>query len=309
MLIGLALLSSEGINTWADVVEMLTIGGTIFLGIVLAVYATFYAESQYFRKRRYAEFLVGTPVIIIVIASATWQIVTHLTNDYTPWGQHVVNYFVMAIIAVGLRYLKRGVVRQYQLQEAKAKQLESELEFLKAQMNPHFLFNTLNNLYGLNLKEPEKGSEIILSLSDLLRYQITSARKKTVALQSEVDFITEYVKVEQLRLTALNKVAFNVSGVEEHHVIAPMILIPFIENAFKYGTHSTQTAFIDINIEVKERQLTLSVVNTEVKKKVISTGIGLKNVERRLQLIYPNQHDLSIQRRNGNFHVTLTLPV
>lgn len=308
-LITLALISSEGIRTWRDVWELLTIGGVILTGIILSVYTAFYTEAHWFRNRKYAVFIVGTSLAIVLVASLTWLIAQQLTNEYIPWGQHIVNHFVMAFVALGLRYLKRGVVRQYQLQEARARQLESELEFLKAQMNPHFLFNTLNNLYGLNIKDPVKGSEVILSLSDLLRYQVSSADKKMVPLQEEVDFIHEYVSVERLRLTSCNNVTVNVEGVEADHVIAPMILIPFIENAFKYGTHSTQEATIVINIHVHENKLHLHVTNPIVRKQVLSTGIGLKNVKRRLQLLYPDRFQLSVQHDGTFFKVSLQLPV
>ncbi len=190
----------------------------------------------------------------------------------------------------------------------KTQKINAELSFLKSQLNPHFLFNTLNSIYSLANKKSEATTEAIITLSELMRYMIYETDKEFVPLQKEIDYIKNYISLQNLRLKDSSGVRFNVHGNLDQK-IEPLLLISFIENAFKYGTDYTGKTNINIKIIVEESNLTLRVDNyiSLKEKNNPNSGFGIQNIESRLNLLYPNSHTLKIEELDTLYKVELLL--
>ncbi|HJP62129.1 MAG TPA: sensor histidine kinase [Mucilaginibacter sp.] len=206
------------------------------------------------------------------------------------------------------------IMRQWQLSEQRAVQAESdktsaELSFLKAQINPHFLFNTLNNIYTLAVMQDENAPESILKLSNIMRYVTDDAMEDFVPLQYEIDCINDYIELQRLRLGDKTTVDMKVSGLTEGKVIAPLILMTFIENVFKYGISKHEPSTVSINILGHENGISFYCQNRIFPDKAGTEreGIGLKNVKQRLAYLYPGKHVLNINTENQLFTVNLIL--
>lgn len=206
------------------------------------------------------------------------------------------------------------IFRQWRLTERRALQAETEkanaeLSFLKAQVNPHFLFNTLNNIYSLAVSKSEHTADSIMKLSNIMRYITDDAREDKVDLQQEVDCIRDYIDLQQLRLGKNAQAMFTVTGVLEWKKIPPLLLMTFVENAFKYGVSNHEPSPILIRIETTDKELYFETMNKlyEKKSQLERTGIGQQNALKRLQHMYPAKHAISIDSSNGFYTVKLSL--
>jgi two-component system, LytTR family, sensor kinase len=206
------------------------------------------------------------------------------------------------------------IIRQWRITEKRAIQAEAdkanaELSFLKAQINPHFLFNTLNNIYSLAITKNENTAESIMKLSNIMRYVTDDVREDFVSLNNEMDCMRDYIDLQRLRLGKKMNVDFTVTGNTENKKIAPLILMTFIENVFKYGISNHEPSAISIKISADEHNITFFCQNKlfETKRNTERTGIGIANTRQRLQHLYPYKHFLSINTENGLFTVQLTL--
>ncbi len=187
---------------------------------------------------------------------------------------------------------------------------EIELKALKNQFNPHFLFNTMNTLYGISLQHPERTSDMIMQVSQLMRYQVEQGEREFVSLEDEIQFISSYIGLEEERVGYRCDIDFDYkSDREDVYQISPMLLISFIENAFKHGTATVEKCFVKISIEVENSKLKMMVENSvpSKKKQISSNKIGLKNTEDRLEILYPNRHNLEIVETEEIYMVTLKL--
>ncbi|MDQ2721318.1 MAG: histidine kinase [Bacteroidota bacterium] len=183
-----------------------------------------------------------------------------------------------------------------------------EFSHLKARINPHFLFNTLNNIYSLSICKSEYTPEAILKLTDIMRYTIEAAEENWVPLEKEIQYIGNYIALQKLRNNDKLKVTFNVDGDIEKHKIAPLILINFIENAFKHGISNHLSCFIIIKISVLNNQLTLSVDNKKMNSlKKERMGVGINYAKRALQLQYPGDHHLTINDQGEYYKIKLVI--
>ncbi len=189
-----------------------------------------------------------------------------------------------------------------------SQKVSSELSFLKAQLNPHFLFNTLNSIYALANKKSDNTTEAIVTLSELMRYIIYEANEDTVSLEKEIEHIKNYISLQLLRLKDSSGVSVNIHG-NLNYKIEPLLLISFIENAFKYGTNFNGKTDIKIKIIIEDKTLHLYVYNTSShqKTKKENSGIGLENIKNRLNLLYPNAHTLDIKSDKKSYTVNLIL--
>lgn len=188
--------------------------------------------------------------------------------------------------------------------------LKSELRLLKAQVNPHFLFNTLNSIYSLSLQKSDKAPEAIVKLSSMMRYVLKEGEGTRVELDKELEYLNDYISLQRLRLTKHVDLHYDTKVEGNHVLIAPMILIPFVENAFKYGVSTESTTSIRIQVECKDKRLGLVVYNTfhaPLQAKQESTELGIRNAAKRLKLIYPNAHDLKIHQTETDFEVNLSI--
>lgn len=220
-------------------------------------------------------------------------------------------FFLVTALAYG--FIRVYLIQEKRKQELISEKLSAELDFLKTQVHPHFLFNVLNMAYASStVYGDEKTAQIIEHLAKLMRYMLYESNSPFVSLEKEVDYLKSYVQLQQLRFTPeiQSKIAFKVEGVSESHQIAPLLLIPFIENAFKHSVFTDKESHIFISLRVKKKQLQLDVENsmgTAHTFREDSGGIGLKNVYKRLKLIYPNEHSLCIDNDGKLHRVSLSI--
>lgn len=188
--------------------------------------------------------------------------------------------------------------------------LSAELNSLKAQINPHFLFNTLNTIYSLSIKKDDKASDAIINLSGLMRYVIKDAQENKILLQKELDYIHNYIELQKARLGNTTTINFSSSGFAEHKKIVPLLLISFIENAFKYGVNpDAEECIVNLSIQITHEGLYMNVYNKKVPfiNNIVSTGIGLNNTIERLQKLYPNKHKINIINTETDYTTTLEI--
>jgi LytS/YehU family sensor histidine kinase len=231
------------------------------------------------------------------------------SQDRIDWRNEHIGFSVIAFTVVATVF-KIAIDKILVDKERK----ENELRHLKAQLNPHFLFNTLNNLYGLSVAESKKLPDLMLKLSGLLRYSLYDTSQNYVPLQKELDYITNYVELERIRLSDKTQIDMDIEGDTKELYIAPLLLIVFIENCFKhFSAARDQQGFVHIYFSMQDGQLHMNVKNSldpsyvPMKNKQYKGGIGLNNVQQRLNLVYPQQHTLKTTRTPECFEVDLQI--
>ncbi len=222
----------------------------------------------------------------------------------------ILNYQIPATAAAIIIFKKWYLMQQYSLKLEKEK-LEAELNFLKSQIHPHFLFNTLNNLYALTLKKSDKAPEVVVQLSNMLDHMLYS-KANEVCLEKEIVQLKDYIRLEQINYGDRLKLTIDISGDTKDKKIAPLIMLPFIENSFKHGaSNDIQSPFIRIKIDMQETKFHFEIENSyelhSVEKGSYSEGIGLNNVKRRLELLYPDMFQLKINNNDRVFQVSLDI--
>lgn len=226
--------------------------------------------------------------------------------------QFLITFFVVGTSTI-LKIVSDWVRHTRERQELQTRTMQSELRFLKSQINPHFLFNTLNNLYALTLKKDDKAPEIVIKLSEMMRYMLYECNERRVLLQKEINYIRNYLDLESLRQGKNVKIELEVNGRVSDQQIAPLMFIPFLENSFKHGlNHSITEGFVKIELNVDEKEVNFYIENSKADRIVTPTrgksgGIGLVNVRRRLDLLYPEQYDLSVEDRPNSYAANLLL--
>ena len=203
--------------------------------------------------------------------------------------------------------------KQKQTQELAKKNLQSELSLLKNQINPHFLFNTLNNIDSLIRKNPDHASESIVELSDMMRYMIYETNVEKVPLKKELEYIDNYLALQKLQYFNEDLVEYAITGKPEKIEVAPMLFIPFIENAFKHCTHKETKHAIRFSFTLESDKIGFEAINIADKTQPISkdqsSGIGLDTVKRRLEILYPHRYSLQIQEKNDLFCISLMIKI
>jgi len=197
-----------------------------------------------------------------------------------------------------------------QLKESEEEKLKAEVSYLKAQINPHFLFNTLNSLYALTIEKSDYAPDAVIKLSNMMRYVVTESTNDFVSLEREISYISDYIDMQRLRIADEDKLEYTIIGDARGKTIAPLVIIPFIENAFKYGINSEEDWHISIIMEMTETDFILTVINNKVKINLPYDYIsekGIENTSKRLSLIYPSNHELKITDTTGNFLVHLKI--
>ena len=195
------------------------------------------------------------------------------------------------------------------LRNVEKEKMQSELSFLKAQINPHFLFNTLNSIYALAIKKSDQTADAVVQLSELMRYIISNANDDVIALEKELNYIDNFIQLQKTRLGNTVKTHYELEGNVYGKCITPLILISFIENAFKHGVNPNQDSEIIIKINVDDDFLTLFVSNNKVDSIQSQSGIGLQNTIERLTHLYPKSHELFIDDSQEKYTVTLKIKV
>ena len=196
------------------------------------------------------------------------------------------------------------------LADVKEEKIKAELLHLKSQINPHFLFNTLNSIYVLSIKKDDRASAAIINLSGLMRYVIKDANDYKIPLHKEIEYIRNYIELQKARLGDTTQIRFEFSGETANKEITPLLLITYIENAFKYGVNpDEEDCLVEVKIQVTDTRLTMFAFNRKVPlaESIASTGIGIANTAERLHLLYPGKHKIEIKEDDRNYSVTLSL--
>ncbi len=262
-------------------------------------------------RKRGIYLVVITIVIILIFPALQHQAFSFLVNAF-DWHFRKVearNWFytesyTLTILYTGLAYLARFTTRWIMDRQVKAELMNqnqaSELALLRSQINPHFLFNTLNNIYSLVYSKAEQAPAAMMKLSDIMRYMLYEANTDNVLLTKEIDYLRSYIELLQLRTSRKNFIRFTVEGDSGIATIPPMLFIPFVENAFKHCSKKLKAPGIRIDLKINEKFLNFKVVNALKDDPGMPEndqgGIGLKNVRRRLELIYPNRHKLRTEK-------------
>ncbi|WP_167606082.1 sensor histidine kinase [Maribellus sediminis] len=284
----------------------LTMGVTYFM--VYFLIPRYLLTKKYWKFGLYTFYLlVFTSYEIVLLLYGCLYFLLHFDiNSMPPMSKNFTFVFVLVILVVGfvsfaslfnhnLKTLSKNKELQNKILETQLQLKEQELHYLKKQIHPHFLFNTLNTIYGFALKKSEHTPEIILKLSNLLDYILYQVDKPRVSLKEEVLHIKEYIELEKIRFKDTLKVIFLADEIDENIQVAPMLLIPFVENAFKHGNLLEGYLQIKITIKVQGKKLDFSIGNTYLNhdEEEKYGGIGLKNIRKRLELNYKDNYHLS----------------
>ena len=278
----------------------------------------YFLTPRYLVKKKYIPFFTG--LLLLIAVCFCYAALANLTVGVLPnsfkgvsldVGQNVLPFIHVAGIAFSIKFLDNWHRQKQQTMEARHEQVKAELELLKAQVHPHFLFNTLNNLYSFTLEQSEHAPEIVLKLSYLLRFMIYESREARIPLDKEISLLKSYMELEQLRYGPRLDVSFVCRGDIDGWQIAPLLLLPFVENAYKHGTsQQTDLCWISFDLSMEGAMMRFKLINgfdAGGEKMESHGGLGLQNCKRRLELIYPEQYSLDIRAEDDVFIVNLGL--
>lgn len=212
------------------------------------------------------------------------------------------------IFLIGITVIYRLVESQRRIAEIAEERTKAELQYLKSQINPHFFFNTLNNLYGLALAKSDKTPDVVMKLSELMSYMLYETQHQIVPIEKEITYIKNYIELEKIRFEGRFSCELDIENMS-HLNIPPMLLLPFVENAFKHGVHtSSKDAWIKVGLRMEGKQLTFKVANSiGEKQNERKGGLGIANLKRRLELLYPDKYVLDIQSSEDTFLISLKI--
>jgi two-component system LytT family sensor kinase len=321
-IIAVALFFSKQQNTLKDYLISFGVFGALNLSVYYINYL--FLIPEFVKKRKKYWLYVVCILCLLIVCTVVKTIVAALFPEealqYTSNGklQEIsINMFVVNALFTGGFFLVCSCIIKFAVDwfsnERIQRNLESErkdmeLQFLKSQLNPHFLFNSLNNIYSLAYKKSDKTADAILKLSEIMRYMIYESNDSWVSLEKEVEYVRSYVELQKLRFKDGAAVEITISGEIDGQKIVPLILISFVENAFKHGVANDASDPIKINLIANQKILHFSVSNKKnTANKDGIGGVGLNNVERRLQLLYPERYKLNIVNSNDHYITELML--
>ena len=292
----------------------------LFYGIVV-YFNLFYLIPNYLSQKKFLLYC-GLLFLAVIIVTPIKLFIFFFWFSYFPELQakliqlqnwYFLSTFLIAGSSTIFKIISDWVRYQRDRQNLQTQTMQSELKFLKSQINPHFLFNTLNSLYALTLKKSEKAPEIVIKLSEMMRYMLYECNERRVLLSKEVNYIRNYLDLEGLRQGKNVEIKFEVEGEVQNQKIAPLMFIPFLENSFKHGLNNHLTkGFVNIKLTVDRQQVQMYIENSKAESLPTqhhrpSGGIGLVNVRRRLNLIYPEAYDLKISDNPQTYAVNLKI--
>lgn len=286
---------------------------------------TLWLIPAYLKKRRWVSYVFGLLILVLLLEALKSMLILLLNSEsgfsFEAWWQGVLSpeknlsasVFLALIFSFGYRFTRDWLVNLGIIERLKAEKAIVELEMLKSQINPHFLFNTLNSLYSLALSENSpKTADSIAQLGTLMRYNLHDAAESYISLEKELQFLQRYTALQLLRTTEAHQFQANFPELDRSAAqlkIAPMIILPLLENAFKYGIGSGSAGFIRLDITVQAGTLVVEIENSISVNKdfVVSGGVGLNNVRQRLKLLYPGRHGLTARQSESKYHTILKL--
>jgi LytS/YehU family sensor histidine kinase len=308
----LVILLQNDLSDWEFEDYYSIIGLIVFIGI--AVYVNLYfLIPRYLFLKKYSYYAVFVSILILStsLLIAIWMSKFDQIDWLSRFIVMVINVVFSLLMTSAGKLLFEYLQKMIKFKEIENKQLKAELNLLKSQVNPHFLFNTLNNLYGLiTQNENQKASEITLKLAELTRYLLESSKTEKVSIKRELQFLEDYLCLEKIRLSNNTDIKFDVSGIEEEMFVAPLLFIPLVENAFKHGLQTvTEKSFAHFSLAIQGDDLFFEAKNSIGKKfqNYSTSGTGITNLKNRLQLIYPEKHQLDIENTANFYKVTLHL--
>jgi len=213
------------------------------------------------------------------------------------------------ILSHNYKSLEKNKSLENKILQAQLQLKEQELKFLKMQIHPHFLFNSLNTIYGFSLKKKDEAPEMILKLSNLLDYILYQVDKPTVSIADEIHHLEDYISLEEMRFHDTLAVTFTKSKFTSDVQIAPMLFIPFLENSFKHGKIVDEKLSIKIDLKIDHNTLISEIVNTSESDEKQRKGIGLDNIQKRVEMLYPNAHQLLVEHVGNQFKVHLQITI
>lgn len=288
--------------------------------VLIAYLNYFYTWPRFLKSKKILRYIVEFSIPFALLITARVHLHRLLVDGYTYQNEYFYStFFIVQITAVTLFIvLFVGMLRfavdwfefESRKKEVENERLIAELNFLKSQINPHFLFNTLNNLYYLAYTKSENTTEVIAKLSQMMRYMIYDSNHPRVLLTKEIEYMQNYISLERLRLNDQIPIQFKIDGDPENVWIAPLIFITFLENAFKHGvSNNNSNAWVKINIQLRDRECIYTVENSKalLMSNTEKSGIGLQNVTRRLELSYPEQYEIKVEDKPDVYFVKLTI--
>ena len=289
----------------------------IYVFILVCVYSGRWLSSKWLSGKSILLFILLSITITGVLSAIGIGSWIYLSTYQSENFFIITPLFTIIFLLLGAGSFIGGTLVKQQINEAKIlqRQKESELDLLISQLSPHFLFNTLNNIYGMSLNRPQQVPEHILKLSDLLRYSVYLSKKPLVTLHEELVYLRNYLDFERIRIGKNLKLTANFEEVDENVKIAPMLFIVFIENAFKHSKNATgNPVTIEIILGANQNAISFHISNTYISKKSNtsleeSTGVGRTNALKRLELLYPGQFDLKTEIREGLYLVSLKIKI
>lgn len=275
---------------------------------------------QFLYKKLYGQFFVSVFLVVLLFGSILYLVSAYFTvpiilgeTEHYSIAKFIykgLELLYIASLVLGIKFFQNYLHEQQRNQTLAQQKVEAELQYLKNQTQPHFLFNTLNNIYGMMLSNDKNAPDYMVKLSELLSYMLYDCNSKTIALSKEIEMLDSFIGLERLRYQ--RKLTFNYTktNLSSYLKIAPLLLIPIVENAFKHGPAKEEgESFIDIQVETQNKILYFSVENSyhaQVSNPNIQSGIGLENIKKRLEILYPDKHTFTIKRET-TFMVSLMI--
>ncbi|OYT16735.1 MAG: hypothetical protein B7C24_06285 [Bacteroidetes bacterium 4572_77] len=302
------------------------ISSLIFFPLIIPVYIHDFIFDYFIVRKRYVLYLFSAILLVAFLGYIITVLQQNLDHNGTAeaYGSLV---FIM-VLYTGTRYFRIGtqqririkeeeekrIKAEMNLKEMEVKQSQAELNLLKSQVNPHFLFNTLNSIYSLILSNSEIASDAVLKLSDLMRYLLDSSKKRKVLIKHEFEFLQNYIDLEKIRLGKNASVTTKFKGDLSGKIISPLLLITFVENCFKHGISvNSKENNIDISVELVENTLRLSTSNNIIPQRVTPSvkklDTGIENVKKRLELLCFGKYSLDIKNDNKKYIVNLSIEI
>lgn len=297
----------------AGVLKVLTLAGAVYATTLILIPRLLY-------RRQYLSFAACFTLLVMGTGWLVIRLLDHLLRPYASQFKRLPNsdlgtqlydvyipLFFMVGAAAGIKFYVDQLRTSHRLQQALRSQAEQELLYLKAQINPHAIFNSLNAIYFLIDKKNTAARDTLMKFSSLLRYQLYDCNADAIPVEKEVLYLENYVAIQRVRQNEDLEVMFRADPALQGFRIGPLLLIPFVENAFKHVAPAGGRQYIHITLESDTDSVVLSTTNTCYEHATAAPGIGLANARRRLELLYPERHHLSIRQENGVFQVILKL--
>jgi len=301
-----------------------------FILFAIANIPFFYLNTEILIKKIFKKYGVAVYLIILLISIIFMLWLNDEIRNWVFTNDHVSNagksngfkrgpvlgttFQLLFIVTIGImyRFFTDNLKEKEIIKEAENERLKSELSFLRSQISPHFMFNVLNSVVSLSKRKPEMVEPVVIKLSELMRYMIYETKDSKVPLQKESIYLESYIELQKIRFGNDIQINYMAGQIDSNCSIEPMLLIPFVENAFKHGVGMIENPSIDISLKYENKKIKFTVQNkvnplSKLEKKDESSGIGLANVKRRLELLHPDNYSLSIKEVNESYLVELEI--